>query len=139
MIYHGGYITMNQCTGLSKGIDAHRKVEFVVTQGHLNNTDARYSDIVLPITTMWERYGTFTSGNREALFFSSQVTDPLFEAQDDVWVAEELAKRLGVDASQVNHFRRSRWCSTKLVGAKVIKDDGSDYEPLVTITADDLF
>jgi anaerobic dimethyl sulfoxide reductase subunit A len=138
MIYHGGYITMNQCTGLTKGIEAHRQVEFVVTQGHFYNTDARYSDIVLPITTMWERYGTFTSGNREALFFSSQVTDPLFEAQDDIWVAEELAKRLGVDASQVNPLSPQQMVFNQLAGATVMKDDGSSYEPLVTITADDI-
>jgi anaerobic dimethyl sulfoxide reductase subunit A len=138
MIYHGGYITMNQCTGLTKGIEAHRKVEFVVTQGHFYNTDARYSDIVLPITTMWERFGTFTSGNREALFYSSQVVDPLYEAQDDIWVAEELAKRLSVDPKEVNPLSPAQMAFNQLVGSKVIKDDGSGFEPLVTITADDI-
>ncbi|MHB8777157.1 MAG: molybdopterin-dependent oxidoreductase [Anaerolineales bacterium] len=138
MIYHGGYITANQCTGLVKGIEAHRKVEFVVTQGHFFNTDARYSDIVLPITTMWERYGTFTSGNREALFFSSQATEPLFEAKDDMWVAVELAKLLGVDPMEVEPFPIKQQTFNQLAGAKVITKDGSGYEPLVTITKDDI-
>lgn len=138
MIYHGGYLTANQNTGLTKGIEAHRKVEFVVTQGHFYNTDARYSDVVLPITTQWERFGTFTSGNREALFFSSQAVEPLFEAKDDMWVAVELAKRLGVDPLQVEPFPLKQQVFNQLAGAVVIKEDGSDYEPLVTITAEDI-
>jgi anaerobic dimethyl sulfoxide reductase subunit A len=138
MVYHGGYITLNQCTGLTKGIEAHRAVEFVVTQGHFYNTDARYSDVVLPITTMWERYGTFTSGNREALFFSSQAVEPLFEAKDDMWVAVELAKRLGLDPAAVQPLSAEQMIFNQLAGAKVIKPDGSDFEPLVTITAADI-
>ena len=138
MIYHGGYITMNQNSGLKKAIDAHRAVEFVVTQGHFYNTDARYSDIVLPITTMWERDGTFTSGNREALFFASQVVQPLFEAKDDLWVATELAKLLGVDPTKVNPLSQAQMIFNTLAGSMVIKADGSGMEPLVTITADDI-
>ncbi len=138
MIYHGGYLTVNQCSGLSKGIEAHRKVEFVVTQGHFYNTDARYSDLVLPITTQWERYGKFTSGNREVIFFSSQSVSPLYEAQDDMWVAVELAKRLGLDSMEVEPFPLKQQIFNQLAGATVIKKDGSGYEPLVTITADDI-
>jgi anaerobic dimethyl sulfoxide reductase subunit A len=139
MIYHGGYITANQCTGLSKGIEAHRKVEFVVTQGHFYNTDARYSDLVLPITTQWERYGTFTAGNREALFFSSQAVEPLYEAKDDMWVAVELAKRFDIDPSvEIEPISIKQQVFNQVVGSKVIKEDGSGYEPLVTITADDI-
>jgi anaerobic dimethyl sulfoxide reductase subunit A len=138
MIYHGGYLTMNQNTGLTKGIEAHRKVEFVVTQGHFYNTDARYSDVVLPITTEWERYGTFTSGNREALFVSSQVTEPLFEAKDDIWVAVELAKRLGLDANEIAPLSDAQQYFNRLAGAKVITEDGTDYEPLVSITPADI-
>ena len=138
MIYHGGSMTTNQTTGLTKAIAAHRAVEFVVTQGHFFNTDARYSDIVLPITTMWERDGTFTSGNREALFFSSQATQPLFEAQDDLWVAMELANRLGIDPGKVSPLSIPQMIFNTVAGSTVIKADGSGYEPLVTITADDI-
>lgn len=138
MIYHGGYLTANQNTGLSKGIEAHRKVEFVVTQGHFLNTDARYSDIVLPITTEWERYGTFTSGNREALFFSSQVIEPMWETRDDIWVAEELAKRLGIDPKEIRPLTPEQEIFNQLAGATVITEDGSGYEPLVTITEEDI-
>jgi anaerobic dimethyl sulfoxide reductase subunit A len=53
-------------------------------------------------------------------------------------VAEELAKRLGVDASQVNPLSPQQMVFNQLAGATVMKDDGSSYEPLVTITADDI-
>ena len=43
---------MNQCTGLTKGIEAHESVDFVVTQAHFFQHRRRsYSDIVLPVTT----------------------------------------------------------------------------------------
>jgi anaerobic dimethyl sulfoxide reductase subunit A len=138
MIAHGGYLTVNQNTGLSKGLEAHRKVEFVVTCGHFYNSDARYSDLVLPITTMWERYGTFTSGNREIMFFSSQVTEPLWETKDDIWVGEKLAERLGLDPKEIRPISLEQQTFNRLAGAKVITADGSGYETLVTLTAEDI-
>lgn len=129
---------LNQSTGATKGIEAHRKVEFVVSSGHFLTSNARYSDVVLPITTEWERLGGFLSGNPEMLILYSQVTEPLFEAKDDTWVDLEIAKRLGIDPSIVEPVSQKQQLFNQIAGATVIKDDGSDYEPLVTITAEDI-
>lgn len=138
MIYHGGTgQALNQKVGLMKGIQAHRKVEFVVSHSHFLTSNSKYADIVLPVTTQWERYG-YLKGNREILIWASQVTEPQFEAKDDIWIAAELAKRLGRDATKVDPVPLKQQIINQVKGARVIKDDGKTMEPLVTITADDV-
>lgn len=138
LIYYDARSSLNQKMGMTKGIEAHRQVEFVVTQNFVLNTNAKYSDIVLPVTTQWEKFGGFRSGNREALFFDSLVIDPLFEARDDIWVAKEIGKRLGLKVEEIEPIPFKQQIFNQLAGAKVVTADGAGYEPLVTITADDI-
>jgi len=90
------------------------------------------------VTTEWERYGTFTTGNREVIFFASQAIPPSFEAKDDIWIAAELAKKLGVDPKEVDPVPLNQQIYNRLAGCKVITEDGQGYETLVTITAADI-
>jgi anaerobic dimethyl sulfoxide reductase subunit A len=138
MIYHGGGATLQTREGMTKGIEAHRKVEFVVTQGHFMTTNATYSDLVLPVTTPWESEGGLLTGQREILIYYTRVSQPLFEAKSDMWVAVELAKKLGVDPVQVNPTSEKQQLFNQLAGSKVIKDDGVTFENLLTITDKDL-
>lgn len=137
MIYHGGGSGLNQKIGMTRGIAAHRKVEFVVTQTHFLNTSAKYSDVVLPVTTQWERYG-YLKSNREVLIWASQVVAPLYEAKDDIWIARELGKRLGLDETKIDPISPKQQIFNQVKGSKVMKKDGSGYEPLVTITTADI-
>lgn len=137
MIMHDGGSGLNQKVGMTKGIAAHRAVEFVLTTNFVFNTNVKYSDIVLPVTTQWERYG-YVKGNREHLIWARQITEPLFEAKDDEWIATELASRLGVDASVIAPVALNQQIYNQLAGATVIGDDGATKEPLLTITADDI-
>jgi anaerobic dimethyl sulfoxide reductase subunit A len=66
------------------------------------------------------------------------VTQPLYEAKDVIWIEQELAKRLGMDPNNLYPFGRKQMGFNQLAGATVIKADASGYEPLVTITDDDL-
>jgi anaerobic dimethyl sulfoxide reductase subunit A len=137
MIVHDGGSGLNQKVGMTKGIEAHRKVEFVLTQNFVLNTNAKYSDIVLPVTTQWERAGTLL-GNREHLIWARQVSQPLFEAKDDDWIASELGKRLGFDPANIWPLAPKQQIFNQLAGAWVLNENGKDQEPLVTITADDI-
>jgi len=137
MIVHDGGSALNQKVGMTKGIAAHRQVEFVLTTNYNFNTNAKYSDVVLPVTTQWERTG-FVKGNREHLIWARQVTQPLFEAKDDEWIATELAKRLGVDDTLIAPLSLNQQVFNQLAGATVLKNDASETEPLLTITADDI-
>jgi anaerobic dimethyl sulfoxide reductase subunit A len=139
MVYHtkGSYLQTQ--VGQAKGIQAMRKVEFAVCQDFHLTSGARYSDLVLPVTHMWERDGYVASPNREALFWASQVMPPLFETKDDEWIDWELGKRLGViTASDTPELPLKQRIFNQIAGATVMKDDGKTTEPLVTITDQDL-
>jgi anaerobic dimethyl sulfoxide reductase subunit A len=138
MIYHVHANHLNQAPGTMQGIEAHRKVDFVVTQNYAPTTTARYSDIVLPITTHWERAGDLTLGYREMLLWSQQVVEPMFEARDDLWVARELGRRLGIDPQRIEPVAPRQNVFNMVAAASVIKDDGQTWEPLVSVTAADL-
>jgi len=138
LIYNVHDNHLNQAPGTMKGIEAFRNVEFVVTQNLVLATPAKYSDIVLPVTSKWEQYGDLTQGYREMIIWSDQVTEPLFEARDDIWIAVELAKRLGVDPKVVEPYGHKQEAFNQIAAASVIKEDGQTYEPLVTITEEDI-
>lgn len=138
MIYVGKAARLNQLPGTVKGIEAFRKVEFVVSQDLAMTPNAQFADIVLPITSVWERVGTLAPSYRERLMWSSKVCEPLFEAKDDIWVAVELAKRLGVDPERVQPMSPEQDMFNQVAAATVIKDDASGFEPLVTITEQDI-
>jgi len=139
MIYHGMGATLQTRDGQAKGIEVHRNVEFVVTNGHFVTTNAKYSDVVLPATTPWEREGGFNVGNRDALFYYRKVTEPLFETKDDAWITTEIGKRLGFTADEVyGDISDKQQLFNQITGALVMNKSGTDYEPLVTITKEDI-
>lgn len=137
MIIHDGGSALNQRVGMTKGIAAHRAAEFVLTTNFVLNTNAKYSDLVLPVTTQWERVGRM-AGNREHLIWARQVTEPLFETKDDDWIALELGKRLGFDEKDLMPLSAKQQIFNQLAGSWVMQEDGVTKEPLLTITADDI-
>jgi anaerobic dimethyl sulfoxide reductase subunit A len=134
MILHDGGSALNQKVGMTDGIAAHRAVEFVMTSNYVLNTNAKYSDLVLPVTTQWERAG-YIKGNREHLIWARQVSEPLFEAKDDDWIAAEIGKRLNLDVAPMPLQQQ---VFNQLAGATVVAADGVTKETLLTITADDI-
>src|SRR5690606_37864588 len=107
-------------------------------------TNCKYADVVLPVTTQWERFGYVDAANNETGFiWSSQVSEPQFETKDDIWIAAEIGKRLGLDPALIDPMPLKQQIFNQLIGAKVMKDEpnvngNGEYEPLVTITADDI-
>ncbi len=144
---------------MKKGIEAHRKVDFVVSKAQFLNTPAKYSDIVLPVTTYWERPGGLAASNREFLFCYSQVTEPLFEAKTDQEIDSLIMEALGLDPKEAYPISEKQQFFNQIAGATVVKEgsvsagDGAaagydpygnplsasmEYETLVTITAEDI-
>jgi len=138
MIYHVHSNHINQAPGTMQAIEAHRRVEFVVTQNYVPTSTAKYSDIVLPITTHWERAGDLTQGYREMILWSSQLVEPLFESKDDIWVARELGARLGLDVDAIEPVTPEQNVFNMVAGAQALSEDGKTEEPLVGITDADL-
>lgn len=138
MICHGFGSALNQRAGLMRGIEAHKKVEFVMSQNYVLNTDAKYSDVVLPVTTQWEVDGGLLTGNSEILIYYQKIMNPLHEAKPDIWIATEIGKRLGLDTGKIDPLPLKQSVFNQIAGATVIKPDGKGYEKLVTITAADI-
>lgn len=127
-------------TGTRKGIEALRKVDFVVSRGIYLNANCRFSDIVLPVTTKWE--GNYTTldgkGNTENLFFYSNITVPLFEAKTDQEINKGILEAMGVDPSICYPMSEKAQYFNDFLNSMVINETGDDYEKMVTITQEDI-
>ncbi|WP_172136947.1 molybdopterin-dependent oxidoreductase [Adlercreutzia sp. ZJ473] len=136
-IYHMSDATLQTSLSQKEGIEAHRAVDFVLTLAQFMTTNARYSDIVLPVTTEWERCGGFSGSNREYLQFFTKVTDPIGEAKTDQEIGRLLIAGVGKDPDLAYNTSEEQQLYEKIAGAQVIQDDGT-YGKLVTLTADDI-
>lgn len=138
MVYHTKGSHLQTKVGQARGIQAMRKVEFALATDFHMATGCRYSDVVLPVTTMWERDNYITNPNREALFWMNKVVEPLFEAKDDDWIDRQLGLRLGVYDPAVEEISDKQQSFNRIAGATVLAADGKTKETLVTITQEDL-
>ena len=129
----------NLQTGISqkRGIEAHRVVDFVLTRAQFMTTNALYSDIVLPVTTEWERVGSVTTCNREFVYCYSQVTEPLGESKTDQEIVTLLLEGMGIDPTLAYNTSETQQFFEQIAGSKIMGDSG-EMEPLVTITQDDI-
>ncbi len=138
MIYFTKGSLLQTEVGQAKGIQATRQVEFVLATDFHMATGCRYADVVLPVTTRWERDNYVTTGNREVLFWMDRVVDPLFEAKDDSWIDRQIGLRLGVYDPAEEEISDKQQAFNRIAGAKVLNADGKTKETLVTITAEDI-
>lgn len=140
MIYHDNYAYLNNGIATLKGIEAHRKVDFVCAKAQFMTTQAKYSDIIMPVTTQWERPGGMDSSNREAIIVWQQVTPPLFEAKSDQEIETLLMQELGLDAAtmmQAYTLSEKAQFFSQLRTCTYVTEDGQ-YLPICTITEEDL-
>jgi len=94
LIYNVGTNCLNQGSDINKNIQAFQKVDFVVTHDCFMTPTARYSDIILPVTTFLEREDVvFPSDNY--LFYSSKAIEPVHDCRNDYDIFRDLSERLG--------------------------------------------
>lgn len=141
IIYHEKGAYLQNFENIHRGIEAHRKVDFVVTHSQFYRAEAQYADIVLPVTTDWERvgdFGYFGQSNREVKISHFQITEPLYETKTDQWICEQLVTRLGLDPKGVFPVDQKQQYFNALAGSVAMKEDGLTYEPMLTITDADI-
>ena len=136
-IFHVSDATLQTSLHQKAGIEAHRAVDFVLTRAQFMTTNAMYSDIVLPVTTEWERVGGVTACNREFVYCYSQVTEPIGEAKTDQEIGTLLIEGMGMDPKLAYDTSETQQFFEQIAGCKVMGDDG-EMKPLVTITSDDI-
>lgn len=125
------------------GTDALRSMDFVFSARIFFNPEAQYSDIVLPVNTPWERFGTvghhtpqFT-GNRETFLVWSKAIESLYESKSDWQIGYELAEAMGLPAAEIFNLSEEQMFLNQLLGTTVVEPSGESV-PLVTITEKDI-
>lgn len=140
MIFHCANNTMQGFNNANEAIEAYRNnIELIVTPAYNYSSNAKYSDLVLPVTTEWEREGIVLHlHNREVLLLGVNIIKPLYEAKSDQWIAKQIGTRLGVDIKKVFPISEKQQFFNQIIGSTVVESDGKTYVPLVTITSEDI-
>jgi len=97
MIYVVGHNIINQRQNVKKGVEAFKKVDFVVCHEQFLTPTARHSDIVLPVTTNFERNDiSIPWAKGYYVVFANKIVEPLWDTKSDLDITKELAIKLGL-------------------------------------------
>jgi formate dehydrogenase major subunit len=94
------------------------KLEHLVVQDIFLTETAFLSDVVLPASAFPEKTGTFTNTNRQVQI-ARQALDPPGDARQDLWIIQEIARRMGLDwnyAHPSDVFAELRACTHSIKG-----------------------
>jgi formate dehydrogenase major subunit len=78
--------------------DALAALEHLVVQDIFLTETAYLADVILPASAFPEKTGTFTNTDR-LVQLGRQAIDPPGEARQDLWIIQQMARRLGLDWS----------------------------------------
>ena len=81
---------------LNKTRRALASLDHLVVQDIFLTETAAFADVILPATSFFEKAGTFTNSNRQVQL-GRKVLEPPGDAREDLWIVQEIAKRLGLD------------------------------------------
>jgi formate dehydrogenase major subunit len=76
--------------------EALAMLEHLVVQDIFLTETAGFADVILPASAFPEKTGTFTNTDRRVQL-GRQAIDPPGEARQDLWIIQEIARRLGLD------------------------------------------
>ncbi|MEL7290791.1 MAG: trimethylamine-N-oxide reductase TorA [Pseudomonadota bacterium] len=90
---------------------AFKKLQTVVTVEFAWTATCRFSDIVLPACTQWERndidvYGSYSS---KGLIAMHRLVDPLFQSKPDFQIMSELTERFGRREEYTRGMSEMEW------------------------------
>jgi formate dehydrogenase major subunit len=89
------------------------QLQHLVVQDIFLTETAALADVLLPATSMFEKWGSFTNTNRQVQI-ARPVLAPPGDAAQDLWILQEIARRLGLrwsyaHASEVWNEARKLW------------------------------
>jgi formate dehydrogenase alpha subunit len=76
-------------------------LDFLVVQDCFMTETAAMAHVVLPVVTFAEKAGTFTNADRRVQRVRPAL-QPLKDARSDLWILDELAKRMGTDLGAIS-------------------------------------
>ena len=112
------------------------RLDHLVVQDIFLTETAALADVVLPTTSMFEKWGSFTNTNRQVQL-SRPVLPAPGDAQQDLWVLQEMARRLGLKwsyahPSEVWDEVRSLWPAVRGIRWDRLERDGWCQYPCVS-------
>ncbi|MFC1950604.1 molybdopterin-dependent oxidoreductase, partial [Chloroflexota bacterium] len=97
MMYVVGSNPLNNTENINKSIKALGELEFLAVHEQFMTPTAKFADMVLPVTTHFERNDIYVPYMRgRYVIYSHKVCEPMYECKSDLEIFTELAKRLGI-------------------------------------------
>ncbi|MCB2184557.1 MAG: molybdopterin-dependent oxidoreductase [Desulfobulbaceae bacterium] len=124
-----------------KTVEALKQMDFVMCVDVMPTDITMYADILLPEASYLERYDYIKKGtqwnfaDKHEQFISARMplVEAMFERKDEVWITNELAKRMGhADKIPVNSLEEKvekELASAGLSIAQLKKEDGIHIQP----------
>jgi formate dehydrogenase major subunit len=103
---------------LAHARDALAALDWLVVQEIFPTETAAYADVILPASAFPEKTGTFTNTDRRVQL-GRQALDPPGDARQDLWIVQELARRIGLDwdySGPAAVFDEIRVCTPSMAG-----------------------
>jgi len=88
---------LNQLGDVNKAARAFQKLDFMLVTEQFMTATARFADIVLPVTTFFERTDLMAPRNGRVLGILNQTIAPVGECRSQLEICQALAKRLGIE------------------------------------------
>jgi anaerobic dimethyl sulfoxide reductase subunit A len=118
---------LNQTGNSNKAARALQTLEFFAVQELFMTAQARYADLLLPVTSTAERSDLMRPWPSGPYFmFSNRALEPLGECKSDLQIAGELAERLGI--KDFNPYGEDEWLQRLFEGNSDLKANVPDYE-----------
>jgi formate dehydrogenase major subunit len=114
--------------------EALAKLDHLVVQDIFFTETASYADVILPASAFPEKTGTFTNTDRRVQL-GRQALDPPGDARQDLWIIQEIARRVGLDwnyAGPADVFAEMRQALPSMAGItwERLEAEGSCTYPL---------
>jgi biotin/methionine sulfoxide reductase len=109
LVYWAGGNPFHHHQDTNRLLQAWRAPSTIVVHEAWWNAHARHADIVLPVTTFFERDDLCGAGRAAQLVASRRVGEPPGECLDDFTIFARLAARLGVEAAYTEGRDAAAW------------------------------
>ena len=116
----------------NKGHEALQKPEFVAVSDIFMTPTARYADILLPVTTPWEKNDLIRPWCFGPYYlYLHKAVEPMYKAKSDYEVFKELCPRIGIPVEQFTENRtESEWLRHIYGISEDMKAEGVDFDKL---------
>ena len=122
---------------LNHARQAFARLEHLVVQDIFFTETCSYADVIFPASAFPEKDGTFTNTDRRVQL-GRKAIDPPGDAKQDLWIIQEMAKRLGLNWNYQHAkdvFQEIRLAATSMAGItweRLEEEDSLTY-PLTNV------